>query len=220
MDRPQDNGGQGHKKRRTFIYSFARVLAWILFHTVYPVRVHGRKHLRLHGPCIVIANHLSGLDPICVAHASKGEEISFLAKKELMQSRFGGWLLRSLHAIPVDRHNFDMSAMRACMQALKDGRALGIFPEGTRYKKGNMEELEGGVAIIALRSRVPVIPAYIHGKLRPFRLVHLYAGPPMDLNDLREMGVGKEAGDMLLTRIAGLYKEFAKRAEGRREIPL
>jgi 1-acyl-sn-glycerol-3-phosphate acyltransferase len=215
MGRPQDNGGPGHK-RRTFLYSFAKVLAWILFHTVYPVKVHGREHLNLQGPCIVIANHLSGLDPVCVAHAAKGDEITFLAKKELMKSSFSDWLLRGLHAIPVDRHNSDMSAMRACMQVLKDGRVLGIFPEGTRYKKGNMEELEGGVAIMALRSQVPVIPAYIHGKLRPFHQVHVYAKPPMDLRDLREMGVGKEASDMLLSRIAGLYKEFAKKAEERR----
>ena len=220
MGRPQDNGGQRHKKRKSFLYSFAKVLAWVLFHTVYPVKVHGREHLNLQGPCIVIANHLSGLDPVCIAHAAKGEEITFLAKKELMKSRFSDWLLRTLHAIPVDRHNSDMSAMRACMQALKDGKVLGIFPEGTRYTKGNMEELEGGVAILALRSQVPVIPAYIHGKLRPFCLVHVYARPPMEIGDLLEIGAGKEAGDMLLSRIADLYKEFARKAEERREIPL
>lgn len=201
------------KKPRTLLYSIAKVLAWVLFHTVYPVTMHGKEHLRLKGPYILIANHLSGLDPICVAHAVKGEEVTYLAKKELMKSRFSGWLLRTLHAIPVDRHNFDMAAMRACMQALKEGKVLGIFPEGTRYKKGNMEELEAGVAILALRSRVPVVPVYIHGKLKPFHRVHCYAAEPIPLDDLREMGVGRDSGDELLKRIAALYASFEKWAD-------
>ena len=200
------------KKPRTLLYSIAKAIAWVLFHTVYPVTVHDRERLHLTGPCIVIANHLSGLDPICVAHAVRGEEITYLAKKEVMQGRFSGWLLRSLHAIPVDRHNFDMAAMRACMQALKEDRVLGIFPEGTRYKKGNMEELEAGVAILALRSRVPVVPMYIHGKLAPFRRIHCYAGAPIPMEDLREKGVGRDSSDELLKRIASLYADFEKRA--------
>jgi len=210
MEKKKNNASE--KKPRTFLYSLAKALAWVLFHTVYPVTVHDKELLRLTGPCILIANHLSGLDPICVAHAVKGEEVTYLAKKELMQSRFSGWLLRTLHAIPVDRHNFDMAAMRACMQALKEGRVLGIFPEGTRYKKGNMEELEAGVAILALRSQVPVVPVYIHGKLKPFRRVHCYADTPIPMDDLRQMGVGRDSSDELLKRIAQLYTKFEKRA--------
>ena len=200
------------KKPRTFLYSVAKALAWVLFHTVYPVTLHDKERLRLTGPCILIANHLSGLDPVCVAHAVSGEEVTYLGKKELMQGRFSGWLMRSLHVIPVDRHNFDMAAMRACMQALKEGRVLGIFPEGTRYKKGNMEELEAGVAILALRSNVPVVPVYIHGKLKPFRRVHCYADPPIPMDDLRQMGVGRDSSDELLKRIATLYTNLEKRA--------
>ncbi len=212
MEKQKNSGSL--KKPKTLLYSIAKVLAWILFHTVYPVTVHGKEHLRLTGPCILIANHLSGLDPICVAHAVSGEEVTYLAKKEVMQGRFSGWLLRTLHAIPVDRHNFDMAAMRACMQTLKEGRVLGIFPEGTRYKKGNMEELEAGVAILALRSQVPVVPVYIHGKLKPFRRVHCYADAPIPMEDLREMGVGRDSSDELLKRIAALYAQLEKRADG------
>lgn len=200
------------KKRKTFVYRFAKALAWVLFHTIYPVTLHDTKHLSLSGPYILICNHLSGLDPICVAHAVKNEEISFLGKKELLQGRFAGWFLRALHMISVDRHNFDMAAMRACTQALKEGCVLGIFPEGTRYKKGNMEELETGVALLALRSSVPVVPMYIHGKLRPFRRIHCYADSPIPMDDLREMGVGRDACDALLARIADLYARLAQKA--------
>ncbi len=212
MAQPQNNAKAVSDKRKTFVYQLAKALAWVLFHTVYPVRIHDRERLNLQGPCILISNHLCWLDPVCVAHAVKGEEITYLAKKELLESRFGGALLRALHAIPVNRHNFDMAAMRACMQALKAGRALGIFPEGTRYKKGNMEELEAGVALLALRSSVPVIPVYIAGKLRPFHMTHVYAGKPMAIDDLREMGASRESSDELLRRITVLYAGLAEKA--------
>jgi len=212
MDMQKNSRDVGVKKDRTFIYGLARVLAWVLFHTVYPVTFHNMEHLALQGPYILIANHLSALDPICVAYAVKTEEISFLSKKEAMQGRFG-WLLHALHAISVDRHNFDMAAMRACTQALRKGQALGIFPEGTRYKKGNMEELESGVALLALRNSVPVVPVYIHGKLRPFHRIHCYADAPIPMDDLRKMGVGREASDALLKRIAAIYADLAKMAD-------
>jgi 1-acyl-sn-glycerol-3-phosphate acyltransferase len=212
MEKQKKDKALAKKKSRTFLYRLAKVLAWILFHTVYPVTLHNLEHLSLSGPYILICNHLSGLDPVCVAHAVNNEEISFLGKKELLQGRFAGWFLRALHVIPVDRHNFDMAAMRACTQALREGRVLGIFPEGTRFKKGNMEELETGVALLALRSSAPVVPMYIHGKLRPFHRIHCYADVPIAMDDLREMGVGRDASDALLNRIAALYAEFAKRA--------
>lgn len=212
MEKQKSNPDLVIKKRRTFLYSIAKALAWVLFHTVYPVTLHNREHLELEGPYILISNHLSGLDPVCVAHAVKREEIAFLGKKELMQGRFASRFFRALHVIPVDRHNFDMAAMRACTQALREGRVLGIFPEGTRFKRGNMEELEAGVALLALRSGVNVIPMYIHGKLRPFHRIHCYAAAPIPMDDLREMGVGRASSDALLMRIAALYAELAKKA--------
>jgi 1-acyl-sn-glycerol-3-phosphate acyltransferase len=212
MEKQKSKTALKPKKGWTFLYRLAKALAWVLFHTVYPVTLHNTEHLSLKGPYILICNHLSGLDPVCVAHAVNHEEISFLAKKELMKGRFAGWFLRTVHAIPVDRHNFDIAAMRACTQALREGRVLGIFPEGTRFKKGNMEELEAGVALLALRSSVPVVPMYIHGKLRPFRRIHCYLSAPIPMDDLREKGVGRDAGDALLTRIASLYACLAQKA--------
>jgi len=201
------------EKKGTFLYGVARCLAAFLFHTISPVKYHGLENLHLEAPYIMISNHSSWLDPICVAYAVKHDEVTFLTKKEAMKSKLANAALRKLHAIPVDRHNFDMAAMRACMQALKEGRILGIFPEGTRYKQGIMEELEGGIALLALRGNVPVLPMYIHGKIRPFHKTHCFVGVPLDLSDLKEMGIGKESSDLLLHRITVLYQEMVKSAE-------
>jgi len=99
------------------------------------------------------------------------------------------------------------------MKVTRDGEILGIFPEGTRHHNGVMEELESGVGLIALRSRVPLIPLYITGKLKLFRRLHVYVGEPIVTEDLREQGVNKETCDMLLKRITSCYADMQKNAE-------
>ena len=134
-------------------------------------------------------------------------------KKELCKNKEIAALFRNLRMIPVDRHNSDMEAMRACMKVTRDGEILGIFPEGTRHHNGVMEELESGVGLIALRGRVPLIPMYITGKLKLFRRLHVYVGEPIVTEDLREQGVNKETCDMLLKRITSCYADMQKNAE-------
>lgn len=200
------------KKERTGLYTFARVVAWVMTHTVYPVRIHEGKRMNdIEAPYILIANHDSGLDPIFVAHLVKKYEVRFIAKKELMQNKFLNWLFLKLHAIPVDRHQSDMMAMRNAIKVVRDGDVLGIFPEGTRHKKGLMQEIEGGVAIIALRGKVPIVPVYIAKKLRPFRVTPLVVGEPMDISDLSEKGVDKSVCDELLLRISDTYEALSKK---------
>ena len=103
-------------------------------------------------------------------------------------------MLEDLGLIAVDRHHSDMEAMRACMRALREGRILGIFPEGTRHHKGLMDQLEGGTALLALRCNVPLVPVYFDKKFRLFRLVHMYVGQDIPLDDL--IAQGGEQGDL------------------------
>ena len=121
-----------------------------------------------------------------------------------------GRILLRLHMIPVDRHHSDMEAMRTCLKVTKAGGVLSIFPEGTRHKEGVMEHMESGVALIALRSGVPMIPMYIDGKPRLFRRMRVTVGDPIPMDDLRERGVNKETCQELLDRITAVYREMAK----------
>ena len=203
-------------QERTGFYSFARVLAWLLAHSVYPVKIVHRERLdAMRAPYILISNHDTALDPVALAYAVRKYEIRFLAKKELMRSKFASYLLgKRLHAIPVDRHASDMTAMRLVLNTIKDGHVVGVFPEGTRHKRGLMNELERGVAILMLRSGVPLAPVYIHPRLRPFHVTRLTVGLPLVASDFARDGVNKAACDRLLCRIeetyAALEKEYAK----------
>ena len=93
------------------------------------------------------------------------------------------------------------------------GGVLGIFPEGTRHKEGIMEHVESGVALIALRSGVPMIPLYIGGKPRLFRRLDVRVGAPIAMDDLRERGVHRETCAELLARITETYRALTAHPE-------
>ncbi len=205
---------QTQKQKRTFWYTVARVAAFILFHTICPVCYHRKEILRgLKGPCILISNHNSFIDPLVMAYPVRDYEVKFVGKKELASSKFTAWLFRKLHMIVVDRHNSDMEAMRTFMKTLKAGEILALFPEGTRHHKGVMEELESGVGLVALRSNVPVYPVYIDRRVLPFRVTHAYVGDPIPYDDIRADGVNSETSARFMARITETYRKMMADAQ-------
>ena len=197
---------QKKKSDKSLIYSIMVPIVGVLFKTILPVKYHGLEHITsLDAPYIMMGNHTTMLDPFMMALAVPKQQIRFIGKKELWKFPPFAWFANSINAIPVDRHNTDMEAMRACMRVTREGHVLGIFPEGTRHHKGLMTELESGVAMIALRSKVPLVPVYIAGKLGFFRTLHVYVGPPILMDDLRAEGINTQTCQVLLGRITETY---------------
>lgn len=197
--------------RTSWLYSFVRGLATVLFHTLGPVKyLHGERVQHREGPYILICNHVNMLDPVVLAAAVKKQQICFLGKVELISNPILRWAFKKVHIIPVSRHATDMAAMRTCIKTLKDGHILGIFPEGTRHHQGTMEEIEAGVAMIALRSGMPVVPAYLPRGYGLFRMTRCYFGEDIPTADLRAEGINNESCQKLLTRITDTYKEYQK----------
>lgn len=184
------------------VYSVVLAAARVLLKTILPVKYHGLEHVSdMKAPYILMANHTTMLDPFMMAVAIPQYQIRFIGKKELWKVKPFAWFANQIRAIPVDRHNTDMEAMRACMRVTREGHVLGIFPEGTRHHEGLMTELESGVAMIALRSKVPLVPVYIAGKLGLFRTLHVYVGEPIMMDDLRTEGINTQTCQALLGRI-------------------
>ena len=209
----QNNTSEAAPKReRTAIYTLARIIFGFLFHTIFPLRFHNAQIVEeMQPPYIIMANHRSFADPMALAIKVKRYEIRFIGKRELAHGRLKSWLFSGLHMILVSRHATDMAAMRQCMQTLKEGHILGIFPEGTRHQPEMMQEVESGTAIIALRARVPLLPVYIDGKIRPFHITHIYYGKPMELDDLYAQGVNNDSAHQLCQRIHDVF--YAMRDE-------
>ena len=154
------------------------------FDVVYPSRVTGLENLPAEGGFILCLNHCSGFDPLYIsAQIPRKRYMHFLAKKELFSNKLLAKLITVLGGIPIDRGNADLNAVRASLQLVKDGKGLGIFPQGTRSRDYSRTPMLPGASMIALRAGVPVIPAYIDGPYKPFRRMKMMIGKPLDFSD-------------------------------------
>ena len=199
--------------KRSILYEIARGISHVLFRTLMPVKFHNPERLRREPPFILIANHRHALDPVAMAVGIPKHQVVFLAKKELGKSPFMQKLLTRVHCILVDRHNVDMEAMRACMKAIKDNKILLIFPEGTRHHEGQMEQIETGTALIAMRSRAPIVPVYFDRKLAFFRRTHLYVGEPIAYDDLLAEGINAETCEKMNERMRETFRQMIRKAD-------
>ena len=148
------------------------------------------------------------IDPIVVGYGCRRYQIRYLGKADLTKNKILRFLFSRIRMIPVERYNTDMKALRTCLKALKENDVLCIFPEGTRYSQGLMEEMEGGVAMIALQSDVPILPAYIQHKPKLFRRTDCYFGEVFTVSDIKAKGINKETANEVLTRIRDIYLDF------------
>lgn len=197
------------KPGRTLIYTVVMFLYAILVKMVFFMRIEGKENIPKGKNVVLMGNHQCILDPLTLALCTPDREIHFMGKKELFKNRAFGWVLRKVHAFPVDRGNIDMGAVRTAMNVLRDGDTLGIFPEGTRSRTGHMLPLLGGASMIALKSGCDVVPVYIDGRYKPFRRMKVIVGQPVQMDDLRAGRMGRESIDTLTARIEASFSQLS-----------
>ena len=201
-------------EKRSWFYQLALNLFAAVFKLLFFVRIEGKENIPAEG-CVIMGNHRAWADPFLLAMCTRDREIRFMGKKELWCNSVFAWIARQVRGIPVDRGNVDMAAIRMSMTVLKAGHTLGIFPEGTRSKTGVMGPLQSGAAMLALRSRRPVVAVYIDGNYKPFRRMVVRVGKPIDMDDLLAGRITKEACDALTARIEASFAELS----GGRSLP-
>jgi glycerol-3-phosphate dehydrogenase (NAD(P)+) len=169
------------------VYTIIRCLFVPFFLLWFRLDRQGREHARMKGGLIVASNHRSFLDPFVIgALLPWRRQIQFLAKVELFEPRWQGWILNRLGAFPIRRGQSDETAMETAALAVERGGTVVIFPEGTRIRQGSLARPKRGVGRLALETGVPVLPVAVIGtehvrsgwRIRP-RRVHLRAGTPM-----------------------------------------
>lgn len=133
-----------------------------------------------------------------------------MAKKELFSNFIMSYLLHKAGAFPVDRENADYGAIKKAYQLLREGEILGLFPEGSRSKSGNVQKAHSGAALIAVRSGAPILPVAVKGPYRLFKPVHIYIGcpfvlPPLVYEDKGEKkALLEEMSNMIMQNINAL----------------
>jgi 1-acyl-sn-glycerol-3-phosphate acyltransferase len=127
----------------------------------------GRAHTRGKGGLIVAANHRSFLDPFVIGVTLPWRRpMNYVAKAELFERRWQGWLLSRLGAFPIRRGESDELAMETARLAVARGGTVCIFPEGTRIRRGTLAAPKRGVGRLALQTGAPVVPAAVFGSER------------------------------------------------------
>ena len=123
------------------------------------------------GPAIVICNHISPIDPVLVQSTCTYRLITWMMAKEYMDLPYLGSVFRKLDVIPVDRGTRETGPLRTALRRLHEGRIIGIFPEGKISSTKDMLDFQTGVALMAIRAKVPVYPAYLDGTQRGKEMV-------------------------------------------------
>ena len=162
-----------HERTRTkgvnkAIFWTTRALLGFAIQVYFSLERTGRKNIPKKGAVILAANHRSFLDPFLIACCIR-RPVYFVAKMELFEKRWQGWLLNRLGAFPIRRGESDEESMATARGVLERGGALVIFPEGTRHRKGPLARPKRGVGRLALETGAPVVPVAILGSERARR---------------------------------------------------
>lgn len=190
-----------------WLYILARGMFRLIFRFCFRWQVEGVENLPRSGPVILCANHFSWWDPP-LAGSAVHRPVFFLAKEELFRYPILGKLLKKVGAIPVRRGAPDRAALRRALSLLANGHVVGIFPEGTRRRDGQLGRAEPGAALLAIRSQAPIVPMAIMGPYRMLRPIRVRIGQPLLLADTLEQKVSGQmleaAGAQIMARIGAL----------------
>ena len=143
-------------------YSYLAVVLRCCFKIFFKAEVVGRENVPKEGAVILAANHISNFDPPLLGSFSP-RPVHFMAKIELFQNKIFAKIISSLYAFPVKRGTADKGAIKNAVNILKNNEVVGIFPEGTRSKTGEVGKGEVGVALLASMTGATVLPVAIEG---------------------------------------------------------
>ena len=172
-------------------YKFSHATLGPLIRGAWSIDTSGREHIPDEGAAILASNHLSFLDHF-VKPAVVDRPIYFISKAEHFEAPIKAWLFEQWGVIPLERGEGDEEALERAVELLGDGKLFGIYPEGTRSLDGRLHKGHTGVARLALRVGVPVIPVGVRGtyeampkgqKLPRFSDVEVRFGEPLTFED-------------------------------------
>jgi len=192
------------------IWAIGRVTIGTTVRIFAPLRVYGRDRVPREGGCVIACNHFHWLDPAALGTACP-RTIYYMAKIEAHRVPGLGQLIRAFGTFPVRRGESDREAVRTMREIVRDGKALGLFAEGTRQRSGVPGEVQPGAAMVALQEGVPIVPVAVHGtqtwKPGNFKPVSIAWGMPMRFDGLPTGGRGyREASAELQAEIRRLWE--------------
>nr|MBU1328761.1 1-acyl-sn-glycerol-3-phosphate acyltransferase [Candidatus Omnitrophota bacterium] len=172
------------------IYFISRNILKLFFKIFFRLKIIGAENCPKKGPLIIAPNHASFFDPL-IAGFAVPRALNFMARDTLFRNRIFSKILMSVNAVPLKRDGADLGAMRSAVDKLCQGKAILIFPEGTRSKDGSLGSPRAGIGFLAASSGASILPCYIKGSMDAlprgamfprFKKISVYVGRPLRFN--------------------------------------
>lgn len=183
-------------KGSKLIYSLVKYTAYLLLKFYNRFEFYNSNNCPSSGAVIIVANHSSALDGFFIG-CCLNREINTMVKQESFENPFTSWFLRKVNSFPVDRFKPDPSAFKTSIKILTNGEILTLFPEGTRNPNGKIKPFKPGAIRLAIKLKVPILPAFIDGNHlinppksmfpRPYKLRVMF-GSVIDTSSLLQEG--------------------------------
>jgi 1-acyl-sn-glycerol-3-phosphate acyltransferase len=166
-------------------YRFARTVLYPFFRWLSPVKIYGKENIPKESGYILCSNHTSMSDPFFVMTIFN-KQVFFMAKAELFKNWFVRFVISHIGVFAVERGKGDMNAIRHAENLIKEGKILGIYPEGTRHKEGPPHKAKSGIAYIAMDTKADILPIclYREGSYKFFKKTTVRIGKLMKYDEL------------------------------------
>ncbi len=173
------------------LYPLGKTLVSMFFYPFYRIKVIGKENFPKEGGVLLCTNHIDNFDPPVVGITCP-RPVHFMAKEELFEMPVLKSILPKVKAFPVKRGMSDRKAMRNALSLLKEGKVVGLFPEGTRSRDGELQKGLAGAGFFALRGNANVMPCAIIGPYKPLKPLKVVYGKPIDMTLYREQKASPE----------------------------
>ncbi|MGN7409708.1 MULTISPECIES: lysophospholipid acyltransferase family protein [unclassified Sporosarcina] len=189
------------------LYPLGKALCTAVLKPFYRIKVIGQENFPKDQGVLLCTNHIDNLDPPVVGLTAP-RPVHFMAKEELFQLPLLKSILPNVNAFPVKRGLSDRQAIRKALELLRSGQVVGMFPEGTRSKTGEIGKGLTGAGFFALKGDALVMPCAIIGPYRPFKQLKVVYGEPIDMTPYRERKASaEEATEVIMTAIQKLIEK-------------
>jgi 1-acyl-sn-glycerol-3-phosphate acyltransferase len=179
------------------LYWFCHDLISMYMFSLGRLKITGMENIPPENGLILASNHVAGADPFLLGSAAP-REMWFMAKKELFEVPVQGWFISHVNAFPVDRFGFDLEVIKKSITLLQEGKALIMFPEGTRSKTGEVREGKIGVGMLARKAGAPIVPVYMENTRKAWfnflkgKRMYIRFGPVVDSEWIKSLPNGKD----------------------------
>ena len=194
-------------------YSVFKAILKYPFRLLYRIKIEGKEN-EPEGAYIICANHSSFVDPILITSSLRQNQ-RWLAKRELTKNPFMKLVFRITNAIPINRQGLDTPALHECIDSVKAGTSIGIFPQGTRMRRvePQPEQALPGLSLIACISKATILPISIVTKRRQpgiFRKTRIVIGKPISYEEYSskvDRSDKKALASYLFGKVCEVFKE-------------